>query len=64
MHGYMTTGQVCELLGISEDTALRWFKSGELPAVKIGGRWFVPAEEFQSVMKGAKNDGREDEEAN
>lgn len=33
----VTVERACELLGISESTARRWIRDGELPVVKRGG---------------------------
>lgn len=31
--------EICRLLGVSLRTVYRWIKSGQLPAMKVGGRW-------------------------
>lgn len=38
----MTVADVCEATGLSAQTVRISCASGELPAVKIGRRWFVP----------------------
>lgn len=46
----MNQSQTCEMLGISKDTFWAMCKSGELPAVKIGRRWYVPKAELMRVV--------------
>ena len=38
----MTVPDLAELFGVGESTARRWCASGEVPAVMVGRRWYVP----------------------
>jgi len=42
--------EVMELLGISQTTVYRWLESGELPAVKIGKLWRIPADALEELL--------------
>jgi len=42
--------EVCQILGVSRPTVIRWIRSGRLPAIRIGGRWRVPAEEIEKRL--------------
>jgi excisionase family DNA binding protein len=37
MREFLKVSEVCEILGISRRTALRWIYEGKLKAVKLGG---------------------------
>ena len=47
----MTLREAMEYLRISERTAHRWIRSGMLPAVKVGGRWRVPREALEQIVR-------------
>lgn len=47
---YLSPGEVAGELRISEKTAQRMCRDQELPAVKLGNRWFVPEREFRIRM--------------
>jgi excisionase family DNA binding protein len=38
METMLTVRQVCERLQVSDQTVWRWIKSGELPAISLGGK--------------------------
>jgi excisionase family DNA binding protein len=45
-----TVAQVAEGFGRSELTIRRWIKAGQLRAVRIGGAWYVPADEVHALL--------------
>lgn len=51
MKQLLRSEDVAELLGISEQVVRRKFRSGELPGVKIGAFWYLPAEAFEGLVK-------------
>lgn len=48
---YHTINEVCEYLGVSRDTILRWIKNRNFPAYKIEHRWFCKTSEIDDWMK-------------
>lgn len=44
--------QMAIILGISERSAYRGVASGQLPGVRVGGRWLVPEAAFQRFLDG------------
>lgn len=49
----MTPNQVAKELHQHPTHVRALCQSGELPAVRIGGRWHVPTEAFYALLKGA-----------
>lgn len=51
---YLTVKQYAESAGISDRTAMRWLKAGELPGAKQDerGRWMIPAGATQTLGAG------------
>jgi len=47
----MKPEEVCQALDIHVNTFLRLARTGKLPAVKIGGRWYVNRRAFLSYLK-------------
>lgn len=47
---YLTPAEVAEQLRISPITAIRLCRAGDLPAVKIGGRWRIPADDLRDHL--------------
>jgi excisionase family DNA binding protein len=45
-----TVAQVAGGFGRSELTIRRWIKAGRLKAVRIGGAWYVPADELDALL--------------
>jgi excisionase family DNA binding protein len=45
-----TVAQVAEGFGRSALTIRRWIKAGRLRAVRIGGLWYIPAEEVDALL--------------
>jgi excisionase family DNA binding protein len=50
-----TVAQVAEGFGRSELTIRRWIKAGRLKAVRIGGSWYIPAEEMDALLHPARD---------
>ena len=48
----LTVNDVCEITGMSAQTARRCIERGDLPGRKIGRRWFVPKSRFIEFMEG------------
>lgn len=46
----LTTNDLCELLGHSDDHVRIMLRAGELPGVKIGARWYVPKSELEKFL--------------
>lgn len=44
--------QMANILEISERSAYRGVASGQLPGIKVGGRWLVPEVAFQRFLEG------------
>ena len=59
-YSVLTLKEVAELFGVSRFTVWRWVQSHELPARKIGKRWFVRMKDldelFQQQQEEVKND--------
>jgi excisionase family DNA binding protein len=51
-----TVAQVAEGFGRSELTIRRWIKAGRLNAVRIGGSWYVPAEDLDALLHPPEED--------
>ena len=41
-----------EVLGLQEWTVRRMLRNGELPAVKIGARWYMPKSKLIEYLEG------------
>ena len=54
-NGYISIKEAAKLLNVCTNTVYKWSKSGQLPAVKIGGQWFISKEELDRLItnKGA-----------
>src|SRR5579863_8087119 len=42
--------ETCRILGISRPTAMRWLRSGKLPAAMVGGKWRIPLAEIKKRL--------------
>ena len=51
----LTAQDVCDLTGSSLSTVRRACAAGQLPAVRIGRRWYVPRTKFAEYCEGASN---------
>lgn len=49
----LTPAHLARLLGTSEHTVREQCRNGELPAVKVGQRWYVPKSRFAEHMGAA-----------
>lgn len=46
----LTVSQAAELLGIAEPTVRKLCASGELPAAKLGKRWYVSQKRLFTIL--------------
>ena len=46
---FLSVAEVATTLGFSRWTVLRLLRSGELPGVKIGRKWVIPADFFERL---------------
>lgn len=49
-NGYYSIKEAAKLLNVCTNTIYKWSKSGHLPAVKIGGQWFISKEELDRLF--------------
>ena len=47
---WVTPARIAELLGLTRNTVYQLIRRGEIPAIKIGGRQFVDADELVGRM--------------
>lgn len=47
----LRSDDVAELLGISAQVVRRKFRSGELPAVKVGAFWYVLESDLEKLLE-------------
>src|SRR4051812_26943739 len=47
---FFSVVEVCKILDISRPTAMRWLRSGKLPATMVGGKWRIPSSEIQKRL--------------
>lgn len=57
---FYSVAETAALLGTSEMTVYRAITSGEFPAVKIRGRWIVPAKAIDEIESAAMASGAVD----
>ena len=50
----LTIAEVAEIARVSRPTVMKHIKSGEWPAAKHGGKWFVPRAGFLQALKGER----------
>jgi excisionase family DNA binding protein len=50
METFITTRQASEILGMKITTVRLWLRKGQLPAVKMGRDWKIPASKLQAFM--------------
>ena len=48
---WLSMAEICEYLGISRDTAIKWINQNNMPAHKIGRLWKFKASEVDVWMK-------------
>lgn len=58
-----TIYEAAALLSVHRTTIYRWFKSGELRYIELGGKTFVPRTEVERIKKGTER-GIQNEGAN
>jgi excisionase family DNA binding protein len=46
----LTAAQVAQELSVNTQTVLKWIRSGELPAVKFGGRYRIQRRYLEAVL--------------
>ena len=65
-HNFFTLTEVQALLGVkSRKTIIKYIKSGQLSAYKLGGtRWRIAREDFQTFLKKQQVDGNNFKEPN
>ncbi len=54
---FYTVAAVAELLGLSESTLFRAVRAGEFPAIKVRGRYVVPAKAIDDLESSALSSG-------
>ena len=52
----MDTEAICALLNVSEQTARRMMRNGDIPAVKIGRKWYVKGSDVMALFEGGSNE--------
>ena len=45
-----TVPEVAEALGISRGSAYARVRAGEIPAIRLGGRWVIPKRRFHTWL--------------
>lgn len=61
---FIDTKVVGDFYGVSKETVLHWIKDGKISGKQLsghGGKWFVPAEEFEYLKKQRKNNTVEED---
>ena len=48
--------EVADLVGLSRNVIRKYIKTGKLHAIKIGGKYLIPADELDNILRGANND--------
>jgi len=48
---WFSMAEICEYLGISRDTAVKWIKKNNMPAQKIGRLWKFKTSEVDQWVK-------------
>lgn len=54
----LTVAEAAELLGISRGMAYECVRTGQLPAVRMGGRILVPKKRLEALLSGEADSGR------
>lgn len=52
----LTVNEVAAVLGFSEPTVRRWFRSGYLKGVKYGNKWYILKSDLEAFMEGKQNE--------
>jgi excisionase family DNA binding protein len=48
---FLTVQDIAERLQVSEQTVRRWIKTGQLPAIELGGQYRVSPDDFREFLK-------------
>ena len=59
MQKLLTILETCEATSLSRTTIYRLLKRGELPALKIGASWRIPADELERLIQGRYTERRQ-----
>lgn len=59
MQKLLTVSETCEAIRMSATSVYRLIKRGELPALKIGESWRVPADELEKLIQGRYTERRQ-----
>ena len=51
-----TVPEVAEALGISRGSAYARVRAGEIPAIRLGGRWVIPMHRFHTWLDSTEGD--------
>lgn len=54
----LTPSEAAYALSVSDRTVHRWIRHGDLPAVRVGGRYRITREAVQSMVRPAHEGGR------
>ena len=54
---FMTVAEAASLLGVSESTLFRAIRAGDFPAIKVRGRYVVPAKAIDDLESSALDSG-------
>lgn len=60
---WLSMDEICEYLGVSDDTIHRWIKAKQMPATKIGRCWKFKKALVDEWAKGAKSGANQREAA-
>jgi excisionase family DNA binding protein len=55
----VTVSEAATILGIGKNCAYDGVKSGDIPAIRVGGRWLVPIDALEELLESAKRGGGE-----
>ncbi len=48
---FLSVEDIAKILGKTEESVRRLFRSGELPGVKVGGVWYMRPQDWQDYWK-------------
>ncbi len=49
--GFYTPQELAKLLGLTPESIRRAIKAGEIPALKLGGRYYIPTAVVQQLVE-------------
>ncbi|MFC1529904.1 helix-turn-helix domain-containing protein [Gemmatimonadota bacterium] len=55
--------EVAEILGVSRQTVLKYIKSGIVPGLRVGGRYLIMKDEFETFLRSGGGEATFTEEA-